>query len=172
MQFSQEEKLKKIREAPRPVKDFIGSDESSKFITRMKEKYTLSQDQKGVVGDVVNYTLLGLIQKNTVADTLKETGAFSEDDVTLIHNDIEALLSSIQKETASQTSEQGVSKKKEFPPPSNLPTEFKSPNPQEQRAQETYKQISESDNNETSFEKLAERKGKTYVRDPYREPIE
>lgn len=60
MRFTTEQIHSRLKEAPDKVKQLVGSEELAEVLATITKKYQLHLDQAGVIGDEINFVILGL----------------------------------------------------------------------------------------------------------------
>ncbi|HEY4502540.1 MAG TPA: hypothetical protein VJH21_01780 [Candidatus Paceibacterota bacterium] len=80
------------RDAHKSVKDFIGSDNSSKILDTLSLKYSFDDTKKGSLGDILIYTLLGFVQMEDFGKELQTSIGISSEEALRIIADIKSAL--------------------------------------------------------------------------------
>ena len=97
--FSFEQINERLQKIPQEMRDLIGSDKLSKGLQAIAQKYQLHVDQTGLLGDEINYLLLGLIDQGRFLHDLKEELKLSEEQSKKIAEDVgEQIYAPIRKE--------------------------------------------------------------------------
>src|SRR3989344_2966678 len=97
--FSFEQINERLQKIPQEVRDLIGSDKLSKGLQAILQKYQLHVDQTGLLGNEINYLLLGLIDQGRFLHDLKEELKLSEEQSKKIAEDVgEQIYAPIRKE--------------------------------------------------------------------------
>ncbi|MFQ5788444.1 MAG: hypothetical protein ACE5H1_10760, partial [Thermodesulfobacteriota bacterium] len=86
--YSLEQKLKRLNALPREIKNVVGSTELSESLKSITKKYNLHIDQAGILGDEINFTLLGFTKTTDFIKNLKAQLNLPDEKVNAIAKDV------------------------------------------------------------------------------------